>query len=882
MKRIGEFRETAGEKEKPAETLHPRPRKKTAPPRFQAVENQTVQRLLRPDLVRSDRHAAVQESDIRPGSNPPENLFQRKSGENSAPDPAADPMPSSDGRPLDDFTRDTMENRFGTDFGGVRIHTGSGAEESARALDAEAYAVGNDIVFGAGRYRPYAPGGRRLIAHELAHVVQQKAVTEEGLAPDSPVMEQAAERAAQGARPGEGPVSAGGTARIGIARLPRSLGHSIDTSSLSPAEVKDEIIQIRRWLAGHPQLTADRQHLLGMLRRMEREIRPMTATEPAGREMFGAAFRREFGSVLPAFRETVAAYGRQSVVTADPEGVEFTFPDPLYDLFTPAQRGMLMDFIVTRRIPEGLFNGDEVGAATAQQRILMSAHILARGTYRPGSFDQRVHAQCCYHWVWIVYHYAGVTPEGGLFAKGVMGGFDMFGRAVIGAGRAQTVFMGRRVYAENLPDVEEPGGTGPILPGTGHARARAAELERLEADPSARRRVYRRSTLPFQRFNKIKAGDWITFYNANKSAGGSHSVIFSHWVGSPVVLRDNVRYWVASCFSQRTWSGGGREDQFRLGDLFSLNEGIYPITSVSRVSPDARPAVTPLEVLPTPPSWRLRKMQQSNKWSLIWVEGHYRRPVDLGMLRKWLTEQNFLGIISLGEHLTRRQQDLLEQINAADDIETLVRLNQWLHARAKNARILERSMAGTFNEQLAERHAREQSRIDREREQAQQELAEIDATLGPLRIIIQAQENIRSALDPSAEIHRLRAVKNELIFPLIEKVPPGPARDVLRSQRRELMKEIKKLVQQGETREGILRVIQNEIRRLHRQVTRLESRRTRLTGQREAEERDLPYGFLHPGGLWGQITRDTTGRLIDLRPLPPWKDLLVKAGEEAR
>jgi len=79
----------------------------------------------------------------------------------------------SPGEPLDPTTRAFMEPRFGHDFSSVRVHSGAAAEQSARAVDAKAYAVGYDIAFGAGRFAPGTLEGRRLIAHELAHVVQQ-------------------------------------------------------------------------------------------------------------------------------------------------------------------------------------------------------------------------------------------------------------------------------------------------------------------------------------------------------------------------------------------------------------------------------------------------------------------------------------------------------------------------------------------------------------------------------------------------------------------------------------------------------------------------------------------------------------------------------------
>lgn len=70
--------------------------------------------------------------------------------------------------------REFFAQGFGTDFSSVRVHSDAQAAASARALDAQAYAVGQHIVFGAGQYRPETAAGRELLAHELAHVVQQR------------------------------------------------------------------------------------------------------------------------------------------------------------------------------------------------------------------------------------------------------------------------------------------------------------------------------------------------------------------------------------------------------------------------------------------------------------------------------------------------------------------------------------------------------------------------------------------------------------------------------------------------------------------------------------------------------------------------------------
>ena len=79
----------------------------------------------------------------------------------------------SRGTPMDAASRAFFEPRFGRDLSGVRLHTDTTAATSARAVDALAYTIGSDVVFGAGHYAPHTTAGRQLLAHELAHVIQQ-------------------------------------------------------------------------------------------------------------------------------------------------------------------------------------------------------------------------------------------------------------------------------------------------------------------------------------------------------------------------------------------------------------------------------------------------------------------------------------------------------------------------------------------------------------------------------------------------------------------------------------------------------------------------------------------------------------------------------------
>jgi hypothetical protein len=100
-------------------------------------------------------------------------LLQRRTGDCVAPAIVHDVLRTA-GEPLDPAIRQSLEPRIGAALASVRVHHDPRAAESARAVSAQAYAVGEHVVFGTGRYAPATPAGRRLLAHELAHVVQQR------------------------------------------------------------------------------------------------------------------------------------------------------------------------------------------------------------------------------------------------------------------------------------------------------------------------------------------------------------------------------------------------------------------------------------------------------------------------------------------------------------------------------------------------------------------------------------------------------------------------------------------------------------------------------------------------------------------------------------
>ena len=127
----------------------------------------------------------------------------------------------SSGQPLDPATRTFMEPRFGHDFSGVRVHTGAQASASARAVNAEAYTVGRHVVFRDGAFAPGSAASQRLVAHELAHVVQQAGTLGGGVqghlevGEASSPFEHEADRAADAVMRGDGAQMSGAVTALG-------------------------------------------------------------------------------------------------------------------------------------------------------------------------------------------------------------------------------------------------------------------------------------------------------------------------------------------------------------------------------------------------------------------------------------------------------------------------------------------------------------------------------------------------------------------------------------------------------------------------------------------------------------------------------------------
>jgi hypothetical protein len=166
-----------------------------------------------------------------------ESALQRKAVDSSkvgeAP-PIVYEVLNSPGQPLPAGARAFFEPRFGRDFSNVRIHTGSRATDSARAVNALAYTVGRDVVFGAGKYAPETTEGRRLLAHELTHVAQQ--AERRGAQVEAATLEQEAFGVAAAIESGHMPSISEGSASLGLPQFDREPDAGHPSANPTPEE----------------------------------------------------------------------------------------------------------------------------------------------------------------------------------------------------------------------------------------------------------------------------------------------------------------------------------------------------------------------------------------------------------------------------------------------------------------------------------------------------------------------------------------------------------------------------------------------------------------------------------------------------------------------
>lgn len=396
-----------------------------------------------------------------------------------------------------------------------------------------------------------------------------------------------------------------------------------------------------------------------------------TETQPGGEvgpdpawDTFAGQFRSEFADVLHAFG-----------------GGELD-GQRLRQIFTVGQRDKLRQFAEDHMIPDRLFNSGDVArppaqphAVTAQQRLLLSGHILANGRYQRPEQEaervetQRMEARSCGHWANMVNAYAGVSPEGSV---GVEQSFDHSGNVVLGGATPTRPIDSRHARGEEQ--------------GAGRPNWRAASWSQL---------------------GDLQAGDWLYIYNGQGGAetsgqGGQHSVIFAQWIEQ----REDRAYWIAETFDQlhnRTadddpnaqdnqgeYQGGARH-QHRLGETYSQDDRIYPVTRIVRAGEHDHPADTPEQLLPE--TGRSERVATRNARILS------RRGITLDDAMRWVRTENDTLITAIASsrradgqsRLGDHERRVLQETNERSDLEILVRLNERLQGIRTGAAALDES-----------------------------------------------------------------------------------------------------------------------------------------------------------------------------------------------
>jgi hypothetical protein len=160
--------------------------------RYEHEADEIAEQVMR-NLTPSGPSAPAADEDARVRRSAPPGIVGLEGGPMAAETEAAIQSGRGSGSALPDGVRRSMEASFGTDFGGVRVHTGPSADGLNRSLSSKAFTVGGDIYFARGQYQPATKEGQTLLAHELTHTIQQGAVGKIARKPGdgSPVVQRA-------------------------------------------------------------------------------------------------------------------------------------------------------------------------------------------------------------------------------------------------------------------------------------------------------------------------------------------------------------------------------------------------------------------------------------------------------------------------------------------------------------------------------------------------------------------------------------------------------------------------------------------------------------------------------------------------------------------
>lgn len=737
---------------------------------------------------------------------------------------------------------ETIQRAFGDhDLSGVRTQTGGEAADVCDYLHARAYVVDGSVAF---RGAP----DLHTAAHEAAHVVQQRHGVQlrDGMGQPGDQYEQHADAVADLVVRGE------------------SAEPVLDAMTGGRAAHEPAMQRLE-----HPAVQFDGG--------------PTATPADADTDEFSEVFNREFAAQLHIFgTDGQAAAERGPDVSSAQVGHASGAPVPasrLRQLFTSGQREKLSSFIATRVIPSRLFDGDDVGGASAQQRILLSGHILATGVYEPGSFAQRMHARMCGHWANLVMTYAGAGDGGG---RGIREQFDHEGNLALGTGQRE-----------------------------GQTGERIRDDEYGEGDARPVRSQFQMRGLSMDEIDTLQAGDWIWYFNDNGGGGGNHSVIFSRFAGPRETATDPATgqsgpFRRAVCMSQRNPTEGGVEHTARLGERYLPIDGgrVTPVTHVSRVSADAHPVRTGedlRQVLGTGGD-----AASNQRFIDRLMRRHPGQRMNWDALADDLRARNRALLERLtaahSARMTQGQTDAITQLNAAAlhengenaDITTLCRLNDRLQAWIANADTLaegeeaQRSRVETRRTETAEDNGPERELVEQEIEELDREIAgyeeiqnaalerfrELDQA-GELRDAIRRQAALRAQRRANRDEWRAtrdREARTEIdrrLVPIETELAPVHATcERLTAEQAANRSELRQLRQAANRQNAPIARANRRRQAALEHLNRLEGQSGRYTVH--SGDRNAFQGR-------GETREGRSGLLENLRPQPNWSAMLVPA-----
>ncbi|MGZ5443149.1 MAG: eCIS core domain-containing protein [Thermoanaerobaculia bacterium] len=223
----------------------------------------------------------------------------------------------SPGKPMDVANRAFMESRFGHDFARVRVHSGTAAEQSAKDVNAHAYTVGHDIVFGPRRFAPATHEGQRLLAHELTHVLQQTG------AAGALAVAGSLQREAVGVGETE---NATGSGAEGDPEY--WLSHSPNVTRMSTTELYDRVDEIQDWLDRQNATSPESMQLQGIRDEFVEEAvtrgRRSGEAERAAPKRTRSSLSRKQGKGKPASRSQEADVPEKPRILRERTSAEIT------------------------------------------------------------------------------------------------------------------------------------------------------------------------------------------------------------------------------------------------------------------------------------------------------------------------------------------------------------------------------------------------------------------------------------------------------------------------------------------------------------------------------------------------------------------------------